>query len=108
MGGASPAAIRRAAHRGDGYFPWVGPDEDLYATLERVIREVRIEAERIDRDPRTIEFTVGGARTVEDAERMAGLGVDRLTVAIRAKELPEVEAELAEFGREVIALTADL
>ena len=34
-------------------------------------------------------MTVGGARTVAEAERMAALGVDRLTIAIRAKEIRE-------------------
>ena len=62
IGGASPAAIRRAARLGDGYFPWVGPELDLHATLATVIPAVRKEAERCGRDPSSIEMTVGGAR----------------------------------------------
>ena len=89
VGGASPAAVRRAARYGDGYFPWVGPGLDVAATLRRVIGDVRTEAEQIGRHPDEIEYTVGGARTVEQAEHMAELGVDRLVIAIRAKELPE-------------------
>lgn len=108
IGGASPAAIRRAARYGDGYFPWVGPGLDLHATLGRVIGEVRDEADRLGRDPAGIEITVGGARTVAEAERMAALGVHRMTVAIRAKELDEVVDELGRFGAEVIAATVDL
>jgi probable F420-dependent oxidoreductase len=85
IGGASPAAIRRAAHHGDGYFPWVGPGLDLYETLRHVIGSVCEEAQRIGRDSDSIEFTVGGARNVEQAEQMAALGVDRLVIAVRGK-----------------------
>ena len=81
VGGASPAAIRRAAKYGDGYFPWVGPALDLHSTLRQVIRDVRAEAERIGRDPDEIEYTVGGARTIAEAEQMAELGVNRLVIA---------------------------
>ena len=107
IGGASPAAVRRAARYGDGYFPWVDPDLDLYETLGRVIPAVRAEAERLGRDPSAIEMTVGGARTVAEAERMAALGVDRLTIAIRAKDLEAVRDELGALG-EVVAATRDL
>jgi phosphoribosylformimino-5-aminoimidazole carboxamide ribonucleotide (ProFAR) isomerase len=73
-----------------------------------VIAEVRVEAELIGRDPRAIEMTVGGARTVADAERMAELGVDRLVVAVRSTEPEQVHDELATFGETVIAPTRDL
>lgn len=108
IGGASPAAIRRAARYGDGYFPWVGPGLELHETLRQVIGDVRSEAERQGRDPAAIEYTVGGARTIAEAEQMAALGVDRLTVAIRAKEIDEVRDELAMFGEQIIAPTREL
>lgn len=108
IGGASDAAVRRAARYGDGYFPWVGPGLDLHDTLARVIAGVRTEAERLGRDPDSIEMTVGGARSVDEAERLAKLGVDRLVVAVRSKELDAVRDELAAFGAEVIAATEDL
>jgi probable F420-dependent oxidoreductase len=108
IGGASPAAVRRAAKYGDGYFPWVGPGLDLHATLRQVLGDVRAEAERFGRDPDSIEYTVGGARTIAEAEQMAALGVDRLTIAIRSKGIDEMGDELARFGDEVIAATRDL
>jgi probable F420-dependent oxidoreductase len=108
IGGASNAAIRRAATYGDGYFPWVGPGLDLHETLSRAINAVRDEAARLGRDPRAVEITAGGARTVAEAEQMAELGVDRLVIAVRAKEMHEVEDELRTFGADVIAPTRDL
>jgi len=73
-----------------------------------VIAGVRVEAERLGRDPRAIEMTVGGARTIAEAERMAELGVDRLVIAVRSTDLLQVDDELAAFGAEVIAPTHDL
>jgi len=108
IGGASPAAIHRAARLGDGYFPWVGPGLDLHETLGHVIPGVRAAAEELGRDPSSIEMTVGGARTVAEAERLAALGVDRLVVAVRSKEMNAVGDELAQFAQEVIAPTRDL
>jgi probable F420-dependent oxidoreductase len=108
IGGASPAAIRRAVRYGDGYFPWVGPGLDVEATLARLISTIRMQAEQAGRDPGSIEITVGGARTVAEAERFATLGVDRLTIAIRAKESEALHDEIGTFGQEVIAVTRDL
>jgi probable F420-dependent oxidoreductase len=108
VGGASDAAIRRAARYGDGYFPFVAATQDLYETLARIIPAVRVEAEKYGRDPSSIEMTVGGARTVADAERLAALGVDRMTIAVRAKEPEAVADELMAFGQDVIGATADL
>jgi probable F420-dependent oxidoreductase len=108
IGGASPAAVRRAAHLGDGYFPFVVPTLDLYSTLQQVIGDVKEEAKRIGRDPNSIEMTVGGARTVADAEKMAAIGVHRLTIALRGKSDEEVRDELGTFGATVIAQTQDM
>jgi phosphoribosylformimino-5-aminoimidazole carboxamide ribonucleotide (ProFAR) isomerase len=69
---------------------------------------VHREAEKAGRDAKAIEITVGGARTVADAERFAELGVDRSVIALRAKETPAVEDELGAFGHDVIAPTRDL
>jgi probable F420-dependent oxidoreductase len=108
IGGASAAAVRRAAHLGDGYFPFVVPTLDLYSTLQQVIGDVKEEAKRIGRDPNSIEMTVGGARTVADAEKMAAIGVHRLTIALRGKSDEEVRDELGTFGATVIAQTKDM
>lgn len=111
IGGISKAAVRRAARYGDGYFPFVGfvdLGRDPNEVLAEVIRDVRAEAARFGRDPESIEMTVGGARTVEEAERMRAIGADRLVIAIRSKDINEVRDEIATFGKEVIAATTDL
>jgi probable F420-dependent oxidoreductase len=108
IGGTSPAAIARAAKYGEGYFPFIGPGQDLRTSLRQAIGAVRDAAERLGREPGSIEFTVGGARTVDEAVTMAELGADRCTIAIRSKDLEEVRAELARFGEDVIAPTKDL
>jgi alkanesulfonate monooxygenase SsuD/methylene tetrahydromethanopterin reductase-like flavin-dependent oxidoreductase (luciferase family) len=67
VGGASEAALRRAAHRGDGWIPlFVAPDEYAVA-LHRLDKE----AERVGRDPATVAralvvfVSVGGAHSTE-------------------------------------------
>jgi len=107
IGGVSPAAVNRAARVGDGYFPFVRPDEDLDEVLGRVIPAVRERAKELGRTDH-IEMTVGGARTVAEAERFARLGVDRLVIAARSKTRSELEDELGTFADEVIAKTTDL
>ncbi|WP_236595350.1 TIGR03619 family F420-dependent LLM class oxidoreductase, partial [Mycobacterium intracellulare] len=63
IGGASNAAIRRAALRGDGYFPFVFPGQDPLVELPRLLNRVRGETAAAGRDPDQMEFTAGGART---------------------------------------------
>ena len=80
----------------------------VHETLGQVIPAVRAEAEKLGRDPRSIEMTVGGARTVAEAEVMAKLGADRCTIAIRSKDPAAVRDEIGTFGADVIAPTRDL
>jgi probable F420-dependent oxidoreductase len=108
IGGASEAAIRRAAVRGDGYFPFVFPDQDPKVELPKLIRRVREQTEQAGRDPLALELTAGGARTVDDAAFYADLGISRLTVAIRARTVPEMQDEVARLGEQLLAPTVDL
>jgi probable F420-dependent oxidoreductase len=108
VGGASDAAIRRAATKGDGYFPFVFPDQDLKVVLPQLIERVRRETEAAGRDPDAMEITSGGARTIADAEWYASVGVHRIGVAVRASGISEMRDELARFGEEIIAPTTNL
>ncbi len=69
---------------------------------------VRAEAAATGRDPDAIEFTGGGARTVEAAKRYADFGIHRLTVAVRASTIPEMREEVARLGDELVDRTVDV
>jgi probable F420-dependent oxidoreductase len=108
IGGASDAAIRRAATRGDGYFPFVFPGQDPTVELPRLVDRVRAETRAAGRDPSAMEFTAGGARTVEEAKVYGDFGIHRLTVAIRARGIPDMRKEVARLGDELVSKTTDL
>jgi alkanesulfonate monooxygenase SsuD/methylene tetrahydromethanopterin reductase-like flavin-dependent oxidoreductase (luciferase family) len=79
IGGESAAALKRAARLGDG---WVGMNAESSAVVaEKVKRlnELRAEAGRADQP---FEVCVGGdVSGLEDLERWAHAGVDRLILA---------------------------
>lgn len=108
IGGASDAAFRRAGTKGDGYFPFIFPNEDIKDALPRVIKRAKEETAAAGRDPDKLEITSGGARTVEEAKWYAEVGVHRITVAVRARTIPEIRDELHRFADEVISRTEHL
>ena len=108
LGGTSVPAVRRAGQLGDGYFPAIFPTERVHEELPKLLGLLRSSAQEAGRDPDSIEITSGGVRTAEEARWFADLGVSRLTVAVRAKTVPEMRDELLRFGEEVIATTTDL
>ena len=86
VGGHAPAAARRAARLGDGFF-WPGSlsssihapgDNDALVALLDALRE---ECRRLGRDASDVEVTVGAYRlTPEAVSRFEDLGVSRITV----------------------------
>ena len=108
IGGASTAAIDRAARTGDGYFPFVFPGEDITVALPRLIDDVRARTVAYGRDPDALEITSGGARTVDEARWYASIGVHRIGVAVRSRTIADMRDELHRFGDEVIANTVGL
>jgi probable F420-dependent oxidoreductase len=108
VGGASEAALKRAATKGDGYFPFVFPGEDLTVQLPKLINRVKDLTEQAGRPRDALELTTGGARTVDEAKWFADLGVHRMTVAIRSRTIPDLREEVARYGDELVAPTADL
>jgi len=101
VGGHSPAAARRAARRGDGYF-FPG---DLSSTirsegetdaLKEMLDIMRRECELIGRDPAEIEITVGASGGTQDSiEQLAAMGVDRIVIG--APVLDKLERRLSNF-----------
>jgi len=77
IGGHSEAAARRAGRLGDGFFP-APPTLDEAEHLIKLMRQTAAEA---GRNPGAIEVTFGTRPTPEALERLAALGVARVTVA---------------------------
>ncbi|MFI9822901.1 TIGR03619 family F420-dependent LLM class oxidoreductase [Streptomyces sp. NPDC052013] len=117
VGGSSPAAVRRAALKGDGWLPQGDPRERLPAQLER-IRDLR-RREKLDGP-----FTVGaiaeplyvgapawdvGRRTLtggphelaESLRAYRAMGVDQIQVRFRSRSRAEAVDQIAAFGAEV-------
>lgn len=95
IGGHSKAAARRAGRLGQGLQPLgVAGDE-----LQALIKLMREEAERADRDPDALQLTLGHSLakvTTEKAERLADQGADRLVLrATPTRDLNEAKDELS-------------
>jgi len=100
VGGHAPAAARRAARVGDGWFP-VGVD---FGAIAQGFAELRRECERVGRDPGSIEVTTGFALTdLDTVKRARDLGVSRLVVAPPGFDPDGLRRGLERFADEVIA-----
>ncbi len=102
VGGDTDAAIRRAARLADGYFPGEGDLDRLRALITRLGEA----AERVGRDPATIEinamFTNHLSDPVAGIEQLAELGVGRAMVPAFFYAGPGGLDRLDEFGERVI------
>jgi probable F420-dependent oxidoreductase len=120
VGGSSPAALQRAAERGDGWLPEGPPEGGMSAGIAR-LRELRARAGKAD-EP----FTVGAlsgplyvgeprwdiGRAVHGSPEqiagflrvLAGLGVDQIQVTFRSRDVHELYDQLRVFGAEVVPL----
>ncbi|WNZ14599.1 LLM class F420-dependent oxidoreductase [Streptomyces sp. 11x1] len=117
VGGSSPAAVRRAAVRGDGWLPQGDPRDRLPAQIAR-LRRLREEAGA------TGPFTVGaiteplyvgepgwdvGRRTLtgspealaESLRAYRAMGVDQIQVRFRSRDVGELADQMGAFGAEV-------
>jgi probable F420-dependent oxidoreductase len=123
IGGSSPAALRRAADKGDGWLPQGPPKEGMKAAI-RALRERREQTrpgERIDvgvnaepiylGDP---PFEVESWTLTGDAEAVASrlrryraIGVDQMQLRFRSRSCSELVDQIASFGRDVAPLLGD-
>jgi probable F420-dependent oxidoreductase len=105
VGGMSPAALRRAARYGNG---WYGFALDLDATRQ-AIQGLRAAEQRLDRPSHLgkleVSVTPRGRIEVETAldmvQRYAGLGVDRLVLLNTGRTVDEQVAFAERMGREL-------
>ncbi|MEU2394492.1 LLM class F420-dependent oxidoreductase [Streptomyces sp. NPDC007369] len=117
VGGSSPAAVRRAAVRGDGWLPQGDPRDRLPAQIAR-IRELREEAGvagPFSFGAITEALYVGepawdtGRRTLtgkpevlaESLRAYRALGVDQIQVRFRSRDRAELTDQITAFGAEV-------
>lgn len=121
VGGSSPAAMRRAAERGDGWLPQGTPKKEMPAAIER-LHQLRAGA-GTDWKP----FTVGaitpflwvGEKTWDTGEQClagppekvagyllgyADMGVHQVQVRFRSRSVDELCEQIRTFGAEVAPL----
>ncbi|MCX7621531.1 MAG: TIGR03619 family F420-dependent LLM class oxidoreductase [Acidimicrobiales bacterium] len=124
VGGSSPAAIRRAATRGDGWLPQGPPKIGLKAAI-RELRALREAAGRgdepfdvgVNTEPVFIgkpQWDVGPHCLAGSAQRIAErlrsygeIGVNQLQIRFRSRSAAELTEQIEAFGRDVAPLLAD-
>jgi probable F420-dependent oxidoreductase len=130
IGGESPAALRRAARLGDGWYPASNNPRhrlDTPARLAAGIGALRREAEATGRDPATIDlawlvlwpvawssqtladggrrpFTGSAADLAADVAAAAAAGVRHLSLTFQAADLGETLERMQRFAEEVMPL----
>ena len=102
IGGSSPAAIRRAAQKGDGWLPQGLPDGGMPAAID-TIRQLRADAGRADQ-PFTIgAFAMPGPpeKVAASLDGLASIGVDQVQVRFPSTSCQDLCDQIERFGRAV-------
>ncbi|MCY0916857.1 LLM class F420-dependent oxidoreductase [Streptomyces sp. H27-G5] len=123
VGGSSPAAVRRAAVRGDGWLPQGDPRDRLPERIVRIreLREAAGVTRPIEIGAITEPLYVGepgwdtGRRALtgkaealaESLREYRALGVDQIQVRFRNRDVAELTDQIAAFGAEVAPLLND-
>ncbi|MCB0972416.1 MAG: LLM class flavin-dependent oxidoreductase, partial [Acidimicrobiales bacterium] len=117
VGGSSPAALRRAAQRGDGWLPQGPVTPELIARLH----DLRDQAGRHDAfdvgalvGPTYVgepDWDLGGPALTGPPEKLAhvlrkfqAMGVAQVQVRLRSRSLDELVDQIGRFGTDVIPL----
>ncbi|WP_328327720.1 MULTISPECIES: TIGR03619 family F420-dependent LLM class oxidoreductase [unclassified Streptomyces] len=117
VGGSSPAAVRRAAERADGWLPQGDPRDRLPAQIARLraLREAAGVTDPIEIGAITEPLYVGepgrpvGRRTLtgkpdaiaESLREYAAMGVDQIQVRFRSRSRTELTDQMAAFAADV-------
>ncbi|MFE0684589.1 LLM class F420-dependent oxidoreductase [Streptomyces sp. NPDC058961] len=117
VGGSSPAAVRRAALRGDGWLPQGDPREELHSQIAKLrrLREEAGVADPITVGAITEALYVGepgwdtGRRALtgkpealaESLRAYRAMGVDQIQVRFRSRSRTELIDQMGAFGAEV-------
>jgi probable F420-dependent oxidoreductase len=93
LGGRTEAAARRAGRLADGFFPH-HRDPDVLAPL---FTTARAAAEAAGRDPGDLQLIAGGARSPQDLDRLARLGVSHVVLSPRVTSPAEAHEALDRY-----------
>ena len=97
VGGHVPAAARRAARLGDGFFP------GRIDRLDELLSAMKSECERIGRNPAEIEITTGTPdMSLDNIKAMADRGVSRLTIPPPGTNADDIRQGLESFAEKVL------
>jgi alkanesulfonate monooxygenase SsuD/methylene tetrahydromethanopterin reductase-like flavin-dependent oxidoreductase (luciferase family) len=99
IGGTTPAAIRRAARRGDGWLS-LGLRGDALADG---LRRLAAEATAAGRDPASIDVTLSGVTTSATVDRaflheVGAMGARRVVINMMAADVAEARDELRQMA----------
>ena len=107
VGGSSPAAMRRAAERGDGWLPQGTRRRDLPAA----IAAIRGHLARVGRPADAVDIGANGPGRLGSAEETAesllelrAMGVTNVQLSFRARDCDELVDHVHAFGRDVAPL----
>jgi probable F420-dependent oxidoreductase len=111
VGGHSPAAVRRAAKFGDGFFPAVGElrglsweiDEAAMVRLRALLASLKTECGKIGRNPAELEISCIGPANLDTLKELRDLGVSRVTIGPPAFEKDALTRGLEKISNEIIA-----
>lgn len=98
VGGHSPAAVRRAARFGAGWYP-LGVRGDRFVEL---LSMLRAECDALGRDPAEVEITMRAPGNRADLETLRSLGVSRVVIRADPNDPVGVRDKVRRYQREVL------
>jgi probable F420-dependent oxidoreductase len=99
IGGHSPAAAKRAARYGDGFFPALGQP----AQLKELIELMKAECAKVGRSPSAIELSCMGRAKAEDLKALADIGISRVVIPPPGYDHEAISRGLEKIANEIIA-----
>jgi probable F420-dependent oxidoreductase len=100
VGGHSPAAVRRAAHLGDGFFPAPGN----LNVLKDLFGKLREECAKIGRNPAEIELSAAGRLTPDLIKTFQDMGVARAMTIPPGGDRDSLSRGLEKLGNDLAHL----
>ncbi len=99
VGGHSPAAAKRAARFGDGFFPALGEPEKL----NELFGLMKTECKKIGRNPAEIELSCMGRAKLDALKALEDIGISRVVIPPPAFDQDGLSRGLEKLASEVIA-----